>query len=842
MNIAKPRVRVNIDRSFVDGSPLPLRTCFGLICDLAANNEWESAAQQIETCRSSYPSSWIPVELLILEIKAKRIIGQQSEAVKLCASARERFPDNLGLRVEVMRNATEFGEWDKIVAQAAAFREMKVFTPLLLDVFILEIKALRTLRRLLEAEAQYENGQKLFANAPGLAYEYIRNAVVMNDWHEVLRRSSSLPLKDLPHDVPQDIYSWRLYALRILKRHEEADEVGGRLAAKFPDQLGYCAELIRNAAACGDHAEALMRMKKLEMRWRPDQIPHDVYYVKLRALRTLKRYEEADEVGGRLSAKFPDQLEYCAELIRNAAAFGDHAEALARMKKLEMRWSPDQTPPDVHRIKLRALRILKRHEEADDVGGRLAAKYPDQLGYCVELIRNAAAFGDHAEALARMKKLEMRWSPDQTPPDVHRQSIRSRRSLGQHKEADTHGVWLAKRFPHEKIYAIELINNSVALSRYEETLRRIDDYFDRFNDAPAQLYVFKSAALRGLERYRESEMVCRDALSAHPDSDVILMEWVKVSLAVRNILKSTPAATREELEEACRQGLKKWPYQEELHSLLIHISVAHNDMEGAFDCWTRAISTFPQLKITPLGLRFTQKFLVSTSKSDEEKAVFSEFLSLGSAALHGCEFGMIQKLFDIQQLHLLRFAVCPVVGLIKMLNDGFAGLVDDDDDDIQLYCYEYQFDEESFRVPYNHYEEYRIISKQYKILAHSHVHDFEMRAVECLDLFRRRWPFLARKFLEDLKMGRNFIYKYHPELVSFEELKALYAHLRSYGDNNLLAVRMADDRNQPGSVTRVDQGFVIGHINRFWGPENNNIRPADWFPICSQALNYFHRL
>src|SRR5262249_42571883 len=103
----------------------------------------------------------------------------------------------------------------------------------------------------------------------------------------------------------------------------------------------------------------------------------------------------------------------------------------------------------------------------------------------------------------------------------------------------------------------------------------------------------------------------------------------------------------------------------------------------------------------------------------------------------------------------------------------------------------------------------------------------------------KRLSFLARKLIADLSSGEKlFVFKITDRHMTDDELIELRRAMRSYGHNTLLYVKLTDSTHSNGSVECVDDGLIIGHIDRFYAGKNGEDLGHNynaWVPIIWKA-------
>ena len=104
----------------------------------------------------------------------------------------------------------------------------------------------------------------------------------------------------------------------------------------------------------------------------------------------------------------------------------------------------------------------------------------------------------------------------------------------------------------------------------------------------------------------------------------------------------------------------------------------------------------------------------------------------------------------------------------------------------------------------------------------------------------RRLQFLTRKLIDDLERGTKiFVFRRTDRDLTAEEIDALHAAMRRYGDNTLLYVRYEDAAHANGTVELVKPGLMIGYMDRFKASRTRDLSAtpptASWLAVCRAA-------
>ncbi len=200
--------------------------------------------------------------------------------------------------------------------------------------------------------------------------------------------------------------------------------------------------------------------------------------------------------------------------------------------------------------------------------------------------------------------------------------------------------------------------------------------------------------------------------------------------------------------------------------------------------------------------------------------LFARFLALGD----NCEFGLAQRRFGAEPLHLLRFTAMPLDALLRGLATGFDGLLDPGALSAVL------------DPPFEGRREYILREASYGYAAHSFVHEGDPGADTLLARAARRLAFQLRVFLEELARADKILVLKRNDPLSLDEVIPVWSLLRAHGDNTLLYVTPADAAHPPGHVAWVRPGLMHGRIDRFAPYDDAQaLSEQAWLAICRAA-------
>lgn len=200
------------------------------------------------------------------------------------------------------------------------------------------------------------------------------------------------------------------------------------------------------------------------------------------------------------------------------------------------------------------------------------------------------------------------------------------------------------------------------------------------------------------------------------------------------------------------------------------------------------------------------------------------FESLGD----NCEFGLVQRHAGAEPLGLLRFAGMSLNKLLVALEAKFSGI--GTVDTVTVYP-------AGERAP----REFMVHETWLDTRYHTFNHEGEIEAEDLRQREAGRLGFLRRKILEDLERGEKIWVWREYSHTDPERIRSLVEMLRDLGPNTLLWVVAADEGHAPGTVERLNEGFIKGYVERLATYSNaTDISPQSWYTVCENAYYLCH--
>lgn len=207
-------------------------------------------------------------------------------------------------------------------------------------------------------------------------------------------------------------------------------------------------------------------------------------------------------------------------------------------------------------------------------------------------------------------------------------------------------------------------------------------------------------------------------------------------------------------------------------------------------------------------------------------ALVEHFESLGGGDGQGCEFGVFQRAAGAEPMGLLRWSNMEPTDLVTALAARFAGVGDEAQTLIG-------------KSKWLHKEEYVTSDSKYGMYMHSFLSTDDLDEEKAQFILRKRLKILTTKMIADLSKGQKiFVYRMLSRNLSDEEIDAIHAEIRKFGENTFLYVRYETESEPNGTVQAIRPGLLIGYIDRFaFSRDITRIGPANesWLKICCNA-------
>jgi tetratricopeptide (TPR) repeat protein len=633
-------------------------------------------------------------------------------------------------------------------------------------------RALRGAGRLDEADALLTEACERFPQRFTLAVEHATAVTQRGDEAEAIRRWNRVADEFSTNPAA---HSGRLAALNRFRRFDVVDQLGPPAIERFPASLPLAAEYARSAEARRDWPEAERRWRQVHDRFadRPDGLLGTAL-----ALREQRRLDECEAVLQQGMQSFPNEWRLLEAAALLAQVRRDWPSAIAHWTALLARF-PDNVA--AHQGRVMALREAKRLDEAEAALAAAQSRLPPSVALLSEQARLAAARSDWDRARTAWQAVR-----DLTPHSPRPVAEIGEILLRQKRYDDAEQFLSGELDRFADSPEVASCHAKVATRKrlWSEAARRWAVLEKRFPDDPGVLTGY-AEALWGLKDEAALVPVLDRLLAKQPDSVAAAILYGRLEMR-RN--RATDAVVRLTAAQA------KWPHN-------THIGATLNDArlqamtEAADDAAVPAKAPAP----------------AQNEPSAIPDNLFAQFESLGT----GCEFGLLQRQFGAEPLGLLRWASVPPGSLTAMLERRFESVGAAANTKIR---------------PEG--ANYALIDTLYQIEMQTFIATATESAETLLPKLCKRQRFLARQMIDRLtNADRIMVYKAAQRMTE-PEIERLWRALRSYGDNTLLLVQLADDQHAPGRLEVCHDTLLLGYVDHF---SNTNIAVDAWTEVCRAA-------
>lgn len=431
--------------------------------------------------------------------------------------------------------------------------------------------------------------------------------------------------------------------------------------------------------------------------------------------------------------------------------------------------------------------------------------------------------------------------------------VASLRQQGLNEQANRLLIESVVRFPDSESFLAEFCWEAHREAQWQDAGIRWSLYRARFPDLILG-YSIGCVALREARQFATADFIAAEGLRRFPNSSEMLgnygwiahrsKDWREALQRWSRFREKFPTHSlgysgagvvhRElgEFDEAdaiLSEGLKKCEFDSELLGNFAWVAFERHDWPEALTRWMSYREKFPSdplghrqvtLVLGELG-RFSEANAIaqnsrSNAADDETAKLMFCFESLGD----NCQFGIVQRKFDVESLSLLRFTSTPLEKLIDAFNNDFSGVGEPDQTVIDIVENEYIFRD-----------------KKYDFFMHTFLHkdkflDYSVQSEKIL----RRTRFLKEKLLQDLTEA-NKIYVYSCQRSSLDGGPGELLHaLSRFGENKLLFVTVDDSEAPSQGILRPSRNLCIARINHL-----SNIDPdlGRWKDICTDTYHAF---
>jgi tetratricopeptide (TPR) repeat protein len=483
-----------------------------------------------------------------------------------------------------------------------------------------------------------------------------------------------------------------------------------------------------------------------------------------------------------------------------------------------------------------ALREQQRPDAAEALLAEAVERFAGEPQPLVEYARLASQRAAWPEAAARWALLRERFPGH---PMGYLWGARALRESGQEADADALLGAAVARLPGHAELAVEHAWSASRRRDWPQAARRWQAVRERFGHV-AEGYSLGAAALRELGRHDEAEQIYAAAVARFPQDAGALIGHAKQAATrgdwATSVRRYELAVTRCPSYPAAHQGLAqalagagrlddadralgaaalRFPADFGVQLDYARLATRRQAWPQAFERWEDAQRLVPgDARLAERLAEARQQLLDSDPMAAEAMApdapearaqmrrILLDFESLGGA-LHGCEFGLVQRKFQAEPLGLLRWTEITADELIPALQTRLHGVGLPENTNLKT-------SQEGERFEYITYD------TRFGMRMHTFTYTDQVAEAEMLRKSCQRLQYLARKLLTDIANAEKiFVFKMSAGNLPDAEVARLHQALRAIGPAVLLYVGYADARHPNGSVELAAPGLLRGYIDRF---------------------------
>jgi tetratricopeptide (TPR) repeat protein len=480
---------------------------------------------------------------------------------------------------------------------------------------------------------------------------------------------------------------------------------------------------------------------------------------------------------------------------RRSEAEGEWTEALATWQQV-MGDFPD-SPMGVSGTGT-ALRMLRRFDEADACYAVGLQRFPESADVACGYARVAAFRGEWDVAVARWETARARFADSPAAiaglamalPHVNRLS-----------EAEALVDAARERFHDDRGVMVAYARIAAARSNWPEALLRWRAAIDRYPDDPSA-HVGIGQALRELLRFDEADEILESAGDRFPKHAPVFFNFAWTATRRHDWAEALRrwALFRQRFDEndAYFRGQGYARFCAQLNELDARLAGAESaELQSSDAASANATPVASSVAVTDSGLA----------------KVLTKFESLGD----DFEFGLVQRQARAEPMGLFRWARIPTRHLLNLLKTRFDGV-----------------GEAEFTDLYTEVDgEFWTRDTRYNMRTRTFVYETDLldeRKKRFSHVMGSRFRFLRDQLIKDLETAAKIFVIKSRAALSSQDIEALYTALNDYGPNWLLYVRSSDARHRPGSLRRLHDRLMIGHVMAKPG-----IDQLGWRQVCVTA-------
>ncbi len=565
------------------------------------------------------------------------------------------------------------------------------------------------------------------------------------------------------------------------------------------------------------------------------------------ALLRLKRTAEAEAVFATAPEEFNENLEFAITRAQCAQECGDNDTALARWDNVRTRF---ETHPYAHAAVASLYLAKGDYDAAEAVINPALTQFPFDVSVLASAVHIAVMRSDWPTASERLFALRTTY-PDHpftsTTANDMQEAIASGIASATNDTlresalaAESRGDWEVAQISWEQLYLRNKVarENILGLGRSAReagdatrAATILDEGIAAYPDDPEIWANHAQVAVKAGDLQKAADQ-WRIVLARFPDTPGF------VNLAADALHN---AGATHEAEAMIETALEKEPQWEHHYISKAYFAQRAERWSDALELWDTVIRLRPDVPVyaqlrgralwnarlhenesgASADIETTDNHQIPAQEDDPArlKRLMMKFESLGD----NCEFGLVQRHFGAEPLGLFRFAGLRPETQVDLIQEKFERLGDPAHSFVKETPDDYVIEDD------------RGLYEMHTFLRRNDIEPDKLRVQQI-----KRIDFLKRKIIEDLEAGEKiFVCKDSKFPITDELLSKISNAMAAYGPGLLLGIRVADAQNPRGSLVRLADRIVIGHIGVMWG--NNDGAESDfesWQSILEAADRY----
>lgn len=516
----------------------------------------------------------------------------------------------------------------------------------------------------------------------------------------------------------------------------------------------------------------------------------------------LASLEEAEKKFASWRKQFPLRPTFAIGYARLAQRRRDWSEALSRWEYVRDHFP--EVRESYHCINF-VLQELGKIEEADNVLGVARERFSDWIAIAIAYANVAEKRRDLKGSLSRWRFVQQNF-PDQ--PHGYRGVARLLKHLNRLVDGEELYAEARDRFPDNSAFAILYAQTAERRRDLPEALARWKYVSERF-PALVDGHWGLARALRDMGRFDEANQLFVETWRRFPDGGYLAWEYLNIAIRRRD----WPEVFRRSNELKTNFPNSKFAVWEP------NLLVGHARLLAEMD----RIDQSESLSTTAGdALSVIKSAHLSRQEEHPENALIGELLMKFESMGNNCELGIIQRHFGAEPIGLLRWSGTPPSLLAAAISAGFDGYGQPEHTKLDVRA-----------------GQFFLQDSRYKTMMHTFVYEGDVSPDRFYPMMMRRMQYLARKFIEDLRDPQK-IFVYRARGLPLQELRAMHRAMRAYGSCTLMGVDEAQTPDEAGHITVLDDGLLLGKVDRLWNGIWETPSYASWISLCRRAYQVWH--